>query len=171
MRWFTHDPIGYEGGTNLYQYVEGNPVGFVDPSGLVAKEIASDLTLDVINGLIGIGDGVTFNLTNELRSEDDPVNTNSLSYRIGELTGEVVGGLICGAGIARIAGALSATKYGRLLNQNRVLRVGPGKIKAKGGLIARTDAPRISIGPNRKNLSKIVQWLKHIDLRIRPFDK
>ena len=38
MRWFTHDPIGYEGGTNLYEYVGGNPIRYVDPSGLTWQE-------------------------------------------------------------------------------------------------------------------------------------
>ena len=33
MRWINRDPIEYAGGDNLYAYVRGNPVGFVDPSG------------------------------------------------------------------------------------------------------------------------------------------
>ena len=34
-RWITKDPIGFGGGdTNLYGYVAGDPVNFVDPSGL-----------------------------------------------------------------------------------------------------------------------------------------
>ncbi len=33
-QWITRDPIGEEGGVNLYSYVGGNPVGRVDPSGL-----------------------------------------------------------------------------------------------------------------------------------------
>lgn len=33
-RFISEDPIGYRGGLNLYTYVRGNPVRFVDPSGL-----------------------------------------------------------------------------------------------------------------------------------------
>jgi len=32
-RFITRDPIGYEGGMNLYRYVGGNPIGRVDPNG------------------------------------------------------------------------------------------------------------------------------------------
>jgi RHS repeat-associated protein len=33
-RWLTRDPIGYEGGINLYAYVASSPVGNVDAAGL-----------------------------------------------------------------------------------------------------------------------------------------
>jgi RHS repeat-associated protein len=32
-RWVSRDPIGYEGGVNLYEYVDGNPIMYVDPLG------------------------------------------------------------------------------------------------------------------------------------------
>jgi len=40
LRWLSHDPIGYDGGVNLFEYVGGNPVRFVDPSGLGPLDIA-----------------------------------------------------------------------------------------------------------------------------------
>ena len=39
-KWTAKDPIGFEGGdTNLYGYVLGDPVGFVDPNGLLFDEL------------------------------------------------------------------------------------------------------------------------------------
>ena len=33
-RYLTADPVKLDGGLNSYQYVDGNPVGWVDPLGL-----------------------------------------------------------------------------------------------------------------------------------------
>ena len=38
-RWLSRDPIGEEGGINLYQYVRNNPTRWIDPLGL--KELAT----------------------------------------------------------------------------------------------------------------------------------
>ena len=38
-KWTTKDPIGVEGGNNLYQYVQGNPVNGVDWRGLCEEEL------------------------------------------------------------------------------------------------------------------------------------
>ena len=45
-RFVSEDPIGINGGINLYAYVEGNPSGYNDPSGLTAA-----------GGLAGMGPG------------------------------------------------------------------------------------------------------------------
>lgn len=37
-RWTTHDPIGYDGGLNLYEYVASNPINHTDPFGLIQGE-------------------------------------------------------------------------------------------------------------------------------------
>ena len=36
-RWMSRDPIEYAGGDNMFAYVAGNPVKYVDPSGLDFK--------------------------------------------------------------------------------------------------------------------------------------
>jgi uncharacterized protein RhaS with RHS repeats len=38
-RFISEDPIGFEGGLNLYAYVGGNPIMFVDPNGFSAERI------------------------------------------------------------------------------------------------------------------------------------
>ncbi len=37
-RWLTRDPIGYQGGINLYEYVQSSPVGNVDGAGEANKK-------------------------------------------------------------------------------------------------------------------------------------
>jgi len=41
-RWLSRDPLEEEGGINLYQFVEGDPVNWVDPMGLEIRIYSSD---------------------------------------------------------------------------------------------------------------------------------
>ena len=36
-RWLSRDPIEYEGGENLYEYVDGNAVNELDPTRLTPE--------------------------------------------------------------------------------------------------------------------------------------
>jgi len=45
-RFLTHDPIGYDGGINLYAYTTNNPVNAVDPLGLQQGPQNGFLTMD-----------------------------------------------------------------------------------------------------------------------------
>lgn len=49
-RWTTKDPIGFAGGdTNLYAYVGGDPMSYIDPSGLSQEQIDNALSWIGVN--------------------------------------------------------------------------------------------------------------------------
>ncbi|OHX34394.1 hypothetical protein BJL95_17130 [Methylomonas sp. LWB] len=58
-RFISEDPIGHNGGLNLYAYVGGNPVMAVDPSGLAASESSGLLSrsVRVVSGAMQVGLG------------------------------------------------------------------------------------------------------------------
>jgi hypothetical protein len=54
-RWLNRDPIGEDGGTNLYRYVGNNPVYMIDPFGLWTAVVIGGGTAGNPFGHVGIG--------------------------------------------------------------------------------------------------------------------
>jgi hypothetical protein len=54
-RWISRDPIEEQGGLNLYAYVGGNPVNYVDPNGDVIVVIAA-----IVGGAIIVASMVAY---------------------------------------------------------------------------------------------------------------
>jgi RHS repeat-associated protein len=53
-RWINRDPLGEEGGINLYGFVGGNPVTFKDPNGEMPQVLIGAMVGGVIGGVTGI---------------------------------------------------------------------------------------------------------------------
>lgn len=98
-RWTTKDPIGFEGGYNLYGYCDQDPVNCTDPTGLYSWEQFGDNVIDfgesdLGQGIIGFGDTLAFGLPRVWREFTDTnagVRTCSAGYRVGEGVGFIWG--------------------------------------------------------------------------------
>jgi len=83
-RFISRDPIGFAGGqTNMYAYIQNNPINFKDPRGLFTTGVQAELA-----GFAGIGGKLQFSL---LR---DSNGTNAVQICIGVGVGAGGGGRV-----------------------------------------------------------------------------
>jgi RHS repeat-associated protein len=82
-RWLSRDPIGEQGGVNLYAYVSGNPIGLSDALGLVPASTADCIVRILANNIYATGK------TNTIRGEEShfdipvlPGGTNAVEWWI-----------------------------------------------------------------------------------------
>lgn len=89
-RWISRDPIGEAGGENIYAYVRGNPLGSIDPLGLVDLNYIPPY--DHVDNYVGMGlisskpgeltVGIHFDGTNFTSPSGDKWSVNDLAERI-----------------------------------------------------------------------------------------
>jgi len=123
-RFVSEDPIGLQGGANLYGYVNGNPVSYLDPDGRLIWIVAGG----VVGGVINLGS--TYIL-----------NGGQISFRQG--VAAFTGGAIAGA-----LGAAAGPLGGTLALEFGLTSSGLGAVAATGALSAGASA----LGQEASNL-------------------
>ncbi|ANE58082.1 hypothetical protein AYM39_22680 (plasmid) [Methylomonas sp. DH-1] len=93
-RFISEDPIGHNGGLNLYAYVGGNPIMLVDPTGLGAESFnLPSLPQSIVDFSAGFGDVLSFGGTyfvREMMNTNSAVDLSSGAYMAGAVSGVAI---------------------------------------------------------------------------------
>ena len=103
-RWITQDPIGFNGGLNLYAYCNGNPVNSIDPLGLEGEFDSVDTSILLISTAVGAGGGFIGG------GGGAALASGGVAAPIGAYYGAAAGGALG----AYIGGTIIAARHGRL---------------------------------------------------------
>jgi RHS repeat-associated protein len=160
-RFLSPDPIGFAGGANVYGSCGNEPVGFVDPLGLLEEKL-SGLEEGIVNGL-----GTTGSIIGALGGGGIGGGGGFAAGIVGGPTALVTGGV--GAWTVGAAGAYAGYGAGRALGHAGVhvgRAIGAGAVKLGqwiGGLMSKSscgndgggsggsDSPGKFRGPNAKS--------------------
>jgi len=112
-RWLSRDPIGENGGINLYGYVDGNPIDEKDPTGQIPWNPGDA----AVGALLGATFGAVETAVQESVTNCGNVNLGDVaeSAFFGALTGGATGGTTIVFGLAfeaTVDGAFEATAFG-----------------------------------------------------------
>jgi RHS repeat-associated protein len=72
-RYISHDPIGINGGVNVYGYAEGSPLNFIDPMGLICEDKIVKFVRDNFSHFSSCQDLAYYAVTEELPREGGEV--------------------------------------------------------------------------------------------------
>jgi RHS repeat-associated protein len=142
-RWLTEDPIGFEGGLNLYGYCGNSPVGSVDWSGLVEY-----YSIKVVRFKI--------NIENQTIYDDGLLaNTNFQEFKIASISNAIIADEIAkqGSGKAKDVTLTFPIVEGRITEKQAILRRQSRKDilvldKTAGGAQAKAYAIEAKAFPN-----------------------
>jgi len=127
-RFLSSDPMGLEGGLNLYAYGEGNPMAYIDPLGLCAEQsVWSAFWEGFGEGLKGGGSILANTFTfgySDAWGWTDSTQYQGFEYDVSRFSANVARGALAGAGTAGLGNLAAAG--------NVAAQVGYGGIMAAG---------------------------------------
>ncbi len=114
QRWPNRDPFGEWGGLNLYQFVANSPLYYVDPYGLHWTDYVPNWIFPAASFSAGMGDALTFNLTDHARNWMDINQVNHCSgwYKGGEVAGKALSFALPAGGVSKVAGGADRALIG-----------------------------------------------------------